>query len=351
MFILQFNSDLEIVQEIPVTFDYPVSVVFANKLLDYSTGDENSADVKGAAFIFAPYGGAGMKKLQNPNNKDFAYLELEKNKVTGKIEVKHQTKFTSPATFWYLDQMILGDDNGYYFYGGSIDNDKKYFNELQLANPVPEASKYTSTQLMKVVDGKIVYCTNTPIDEYASKAVTPPSQKKPIIYKGKKFRQVSKTVTSKGEFFVTGQSLGKGKVDGAIATVNKDILGFYYDTKGVLKAAYSFNTKEGNEYSRKFGVEMELIEDPQTGKFFWGVYEVKTYRVINGLAYPLRYPRIASIDKDGKLSDFKRIGGEKSPYYLDNGYPYLETEKGHRVVFFGSDKPGKNLWFAQVKLR
>jgi hypothetical protein len=44
------------------------------------------------------------------------------------------------------------------------------------------------------------------------------------------------------------------------------------------------------------------------------------------------------------------VYGAKEKFYLDPKFPMLETETGGRIVFFGSDKKGKTLWFARVKL-
>lgn len=38
-------------------------------------------------------------------------------------------------------------------------------------------------------------------------------------------------------------------------------------------------------------------------------------------------------------------------FYLDPKYPFLKTDKDGTIVFFGADKPGKELWFARVKLQ
>ena len=64
------------------------------------------------------------------------------------------------------------------------------------------------------------------------------------------------------------------------------------------------------------------------------------------------YPRIGKIDLDNaNISDFQAYGAiEKDKYYLDPRIPFLETNEGGKIVFFGSDKSGKTLWFCRVKL-
>jgi hypothetical protein len=47
------------------------------------------------------------------------------------------------------------------------------------------------------------------------------------------------------------------------------------------------------------------------------------------------------------IGDFTAFGDKE--FYLDPNHPYLESEPGV-LVFFGSDKSGKTIWFAKVNL-
>ena len=49
------------------------------------------------------------------------------------------------------------------------------------------------------------------------------------------------------------------------------------------------------------------------------------------------------------ISNFMSLGGEEG-YYLDPSYPYLATDGESKIVFFGSDRKGKEIWFARVVL-
>jgi hypothetical protein len=131
-----------------------------------------------------------------------------------------------------------------------------------------------------------------------------------------------------------------------------DILGFHFNNKGELKAQYGIDTYETNEIAKGNGAPQSLNEGASGENLYWIMNE------IDGLAPSgrlLTYARIGKIDlksEKGGVSDFITLGGEakKVTYFLDQKFPFLQTTKGSTVVFFGSDKKGKNIWFCRVKL-
>jgi len=65
----------------------------------------------------------------------------------------------------------------------------------------------------------------------------------------------------------------------------------------------------------------------------------------------LTYPRIGRINvTDASVTDLKTFGKGEG-YYLDSNYPFLASGKNESMVFFGSDKSGRELWFARVLLK
>jgi hypothetical protein len=125
-------------------------------------------------------------------------------------------------------------------------------------------------------------------------------------------------------------------------------MGFHFDDKGVLKAQYSVDTEESNKYAKSAGTEQLFIENASGTKMYWFKQEIVGASMARGKM--LAYPSGAHITlADGNISNFTSYGGEEG-YYLDPLYPFLETDKGHTIVFFGSDKKGKEIWFARVKL-
>jgi len=127
-----------------------------------------------------------------------------------------------------------------------------------------------------------------------------------------------------------------------------DIVGFHFDSKGELISQYSVDTKESNKYAKTNGTEQVFIENASGDKMYWFQGEIVGVSLARGKM--LAYPSIGNVSlKDGSISNFTAYGGEEG-YYLDPSFPFLETDKGSTIVFFGSDKKGKEIWFARVLL-
>jgi hypothetical protein len=114
----------------------------------------------------------------------------------------------------------------------------------------------------------------------------------------------------------------------------------------VLKSQYGIDTKETNKFAQSNGAPQSFLEGQDLNNMYWLVREIKD---VTSKGKLLTYPRLGKIDvASGYVSDFTKYGG-KNDYYLDPKYPYLETE-GNKIVFFGSDKGGKTIWFCRVNL-
>jgi hypothetical protein len=222
--------------------------------------------------------------------------------------------------------------------------------------------KYKAVQLMRVTNGKMVYLTETNLEEFKAKQVFPPSQKKTPDYTGREFGVNSYSFASNGDLIIVGQNYDRDNKTGMIKKY-EDILGFHFDTNGKLKAQYGLDTKEKGvlvDYNylnsggyttvtittKIFGCPQTMIEGSD-GDVYWILREVKD--IAKGKL--LTYPRIGKIKmKDNSLTDLNTFGKGEG-YYLDPKYPFLETDKSETLVFFGADKAGKELWFARVKLK
>jgi hypothetical protein len=91
-----------------------------------------------------------------------------------------------------------------------------------------------------------------------------------------------------------------------------------------------------------------FIEGADGKKMFWFKQEIVGVSMARGKM--LAYPSGGHVTlADGNISNFTAFGGDEG-YYLDPLYPFLETDKGNTIVFFGSDKNGKEIWFARVTL-
>ena len=66
----------------------------------------------------------------------------------------------------------------------------------------------------------------------------------------------------------------------------------------------------------------------------------------------LMYPQMTTIDlQSAKISEVATFGvSKKATYYIDNSHPIVPVDNYTKVVFFGTDKKDKILWFARVGL-
>lgn len=354
--LLKFDSDLNLVKNQGIDFPYSQSLAFTRVIEKDNPDDPESPGIAGIVFIFAPSNVMG-KKFADPDNNNYTYVRVDEQ-----CNIVERFNFKSPASYWNIHEMIItGTGNEFYFYGPALAGRDKYFNEGEGNRLGGGEVKYKAVQLMKVVNGKMAYITETTLDEFKTKQVFPPSQKKTPDYSGREFGVRTYGVVNNGELLVIGQNYDKNK-DGQI-TKFEDVLGFHFDANGKLKAQYGLDTKEKGvavDYNYTNGIGYYTVTKitsvyacPQTliegtdGNIYWVLQEIKG----QGNDRLLTYPRIGRINtKDYTLTDLQTLG-KGDGYYLDANYPFLETDKSETLVFFGADKAGKELWFARVKLK
>ncbi|MBU0765004.1 MAG: hypothetical protein KJ607_09240 [Bacteroidetes bacterium] len=332
--MLKFNADLELVKETPIKFETPQGVKYSGVIPVYKNDPENPS-LGEMVFVFAPVGGPGMNKYADPNPRNYTYVRVDNN-----LEVKERIPFESPSSFWKVDEQVYDLSTGaVYLFGPSIEGKDKYY------NLITDAGKYKSVQLMKVESGKIEYLTETNLDEFEAKLQKPPAQKKAIAYKGKKFQTAGYFISSMKEFYLYGQNFKPSDKGDQML----DIIAFHFDNKGVLKAQYGIDSEESNKFAKSVGAPQDFIESADAKRMYWLIMEVKDVTAWKGKV--LSYPRIGVINTEaGTVGDLTSYGKE-SGYFLDPNYPFLETDKGNTLVFFGADKGGKTLWFVRVALK
>lgn len=326
--VLKFNKDVELIGETSFSFDHPMTPAFSRFIQNEEGG------VGGMAFVFAPMGGQGMNKVADPNKNNYAYV-----RVDAQPNVVDNIRFDSPAPYWQINEMVVDYTNDdIYLFGPSAMGKDKYYNQLT------STSKFKAVQLMKVSGNALEYLTETDLPEFEAKLKKPADQKKAPAYEGKKFQIANYMIASNGDFFVSGQKFKPSKEGNQY----HDIVGFHFDSKGILKSQYSVDTKESNKYSKAHGTEQFFIENADHSKMYWFQNEIVGVSMARGKM--LSYPSIGSVHlADGNISNFTTFGGEEG-YYLDPSYPFLETDKGSTIVFFGSDRKGKEIWFARILL-
>ncbi|MFZ5973389.1 MAG: hypothetical protein ACOYXA_17525 [Bacteroidota bacterium] len=353
--LLKFDSDLNMTKMTSIDFPYLQTLAFSRAIERPNPDDEEAPGIAGMVFIFAPSNLMG-KKLADPNNNNFTYV-----RVDDQCNIVERFNFNSPASYWRIDEMLV-NNNDFYFYGPAMAGRDKYFNEGAGSRIGGGEVKYKAVQLMKVSDGKMVYLTETDLEEFKSKQKFPPGQRKTPDYNGREFGVRSYNFAPNGDLIILGQNYDKNK-DGFI-TKYEDVLGFHFDANGKLRAQYGLDTKEKGitvDYNYTNGIGYYTVTKittvyacPQAlipGKgddMFWILQEVKGQSPHGKL---LTYPRMGKINMtDNSVSDLKTFGKGEG-YYLDPKYPFLETEEAEKVVFFGADKGGRELWFARVALK
>jgi len=326
--VLKYNQDVDLVGQTSFKLNFPNSLAFSRYIGNAEGG------VAGMSFVFAPMGGPGMGKVADPEMTNFTYV-----RVNDKPEVIDNLPFKSFASFWKIDELVYDETtDDVYLYGPSAMGKDKYYNMLL------SETKFKAVQLMKVSGHKVAYFTETDLPEFEAKLKKPADQKKTPSYDGKKFQIANYLIPSNGDFFVSGQNFNTSN-EGNKYT---DILGFHFDSKGELKAQYSVDTRESNKYAKEAGTEQLLIENAGGNKVYWVQFEIVGVSMARGKM--LTYPSIGHINLgDGSISTFTAYGGDEG-FYLDPTFPFLETDKGNNIVFFGSDKGGKEIWFARVRL-
>ncbi len=353
--LLKFDSDLNMTKTTSIDFQHFQTLAFSRAIERPNPDDEEAPGIAGMVFIFAPSNLMG-KKLADPNNNNFTYV-----RVDDQCNIVERFNFNSPASYWRIDEMLV-NNNDFYFYGPAMAGRDKYFNEGAGSRFGGGEVKYKAVQLMKVSGGKMVYLTETDLEEFKSKQKFPPSQRKTPDYNGRESGVRSYNFAPNGDLIILGQNYDKNK-DGFINKY-EDVLGFHFDANGKLRAQYGLDTKEKGitvDYNYTNGIGYYTVTKittvyacPQAlipGKgddMFWILQEVKGQSSHGKL---LTYPRMGKINmKDNSVTDLKSFGKGEG-YYLDPKYPFLETEEAEKVVFFGADKGGRELWFARVALK
>lgn len=352
--LVKFDADLNMVKSTDFEFPNFQTLAFVRTIERENPDDPESPGVAGLVFIFAPSNAMG-KKNADPDKNNFTYI-----RVDDQANIVERFNFNSPASYWNIQEMI-STGNDFYFYGPAMAGRDKYFNEGAGSRIGGGEVKYKAVQLMKVSGGKMVYLTETNLEEFKAKQQFPPSQRKTPDYTGREFGIRSYNFASNGDLIILGQNYDKTK-DGII-TKFEDVLGFHFDTNGKLKAQYGLDTKENGvavDYNYLQGVGYYTVTKitsvyacPQTiiegsdGDLYWVLQEIKG----KGNDKLLTYPRIGKVNmKNNTVTDLKTFGKGEG-FYLDPKYPFLETDKSETLVFFGADKAGKELWFARVKLK
>lgn len=339
--ILRYDTDLNQLADKVIEFEYPQMIAAINT----DDADEDAETDPDVAVLFAPMGGKGMGKVQNPNAGDYTYV-----RVSALAEVKERISIASNHGIFDGSFVTVGNDM--VIYGPANENKTDYLNE----KPADDKFKAKNFQIVRISGGKVSFITSTPISDFEKKAQVPPGQKRSPDYTGRKFRVADIIETGNGDLLFSGQNYttpgGLGR-RGA-GTEYTDIVMLHFDNRGNLKAQYGVRREE-NDKEAKMAPNTQLLNESKDGKsLYWTILEmkgVKAEKELGDSKYKfLVYPNVAKINLSAAtIGEFVQHGQGKSDYYVNNKYPLLRIGKG-QVVFLGESKSGKTLWFAKMPL-
>ncbi|MDP2388383.1 MAG: hypothetical protein Q8M29_18565 [Bacteroidota bacterium] len=293
---------------------------------DEATVNEEDISESDMCFIFA---GAPDKK-----NKDAASsYEMWRVSKEGKILMK--TEFKVQASAWNIES-VIAKNGSLYFVGPAND---------EPSSKAPDDIKWKYYQLAKFTKEKVDYITITNMDEFEAKLKKPASQKKNPAYKGKRFRFATANVSNDGSLFICGQNFKEAEF--------QDVLMFYFDNQGKLKAQYGVRLDEINSDSKARATRQYI--DISGNAAYWTVLELSGFRKESGngesSAKALIYPSIAKIDLgSAEINEFVKIGTvkDKPTYFLQNKFPFITNPADNSLIYLGVDKRGDVMWFGKV---
>jgi len=223
---------------------------------------------------------------------------------------------------------------------------------------------------MKVSEGKVAWINSTPLDDFATKASSPPSQKQNPEYTGKKFIHRVVFVIHDGELMIAGQNYTtKTKEDAAgnevVEWKYKDLILAHFDNKGILKRSYGIRRDKMNKWAKAIISPIDLYVTPDGKHLFWVHGGIKGMRqgfagdflgsqVTISKKMLLYYPAVAKVDLEkATISDFQYLGANeegKQIYFTDPNVNQVMSADGRKLIFVGENKAGILVWLAKMNM-
>lgn len=328
--ILKFDWDLNLVGDISIPFEFDQQVAFSQGFPTVDPENPEAKGIDGGCIVFAPANIKGADTQTDKNKGNFTYVEFSKD-----MKLVGRESFDNPSPGWQIETSIVAPNSSggrdVYLYGSAaFGKDKYYLTAVQ-------STKKKSIQLLKASDGKIQYLTESNIEDLASKKAVPPSKGKSMDYNGKQAIKGNYHLLQNGGFLIQGQFFDK---DGK----GKDLYAIQFDQAGNLVSTYGVPLNSPNKWA--YGNHTAFI---QKGPNMY-LELVEVTGAVDGEQF--LYPSITKIETDKHtVSDPLILGriGKKQTYFVDKSYPRLNASAGE-LVYFGSDRKGKNIWFCKVKL-
>ena len=380
--ILRVNTNLEIIDRMPLTFDHPQSLVYNGSLPSGSEADDDMV------LVFAPFGGQGYGKIADANPSNYTYVRLG---ADGKV--KDRISFTSKCNYWAIYDVVEQAGGDIYMYGpGKIDHPEKEFTKgvycitSDMAQQVRgstredalENEKFSNLQVLKISGGKVAFISAPTIDDINAKGIKPASQKKAFEFDGKRFILNNINIVSSGDIFINGQDFKMDNAGQVKGRVYRNLMMFQFDKDGNFKRYYGIeNTAKGALLAgagtaKSFPSQNTLVETSDGKSIIWNIFLTKdidedcsstsygTYCVFT----PLYQGRMGKINiADGTVGDFKTYGGEDFYLYTDlenskgKKMPYIDINGGKESIFLarqrkggikGNERWGTSIWMGKL---
>ncbi|MCD6069289.1 MAG: hypothetical protein K0S33_4115 [Bacteroidetes bacterium] len=330
------KTDGAILKEKIIDNQYTYQIALTRLFSSPNPENEEEELVSGCGFVLAPTEQPkAWKQFENPKNNEFMYMEVSSN-----LDIEVKKTFEVVNAQWRIDELVRDGDKNVYLFGPALEPKNKYMGYTMAAE-----TKFKAVQLAKLnKNGEKQYCTFTDLAQFEKTAMKPASQKKSPEYTGKKFKILDYNIAPNKDFLVTGQNFETGKI-----TKYTDVMVFHFDKDGNLKANYGIDKLTKSDPGELNPMPTVMLGGDNASNMYLLMKEIDAY---NKAGRALTYARLAQVKTEGKgISDVITLGMVKDDpkYYLDENFPFLSSSNG-KIVFFGSDKKGRNIWFNRVKL-
>jgi len=374
--LMRISTDLQIVNETTIDLKY-IQVKLFDGVAKQGDMDASDESFQGDwILVYAPMGGQGTKKWKGPVPINYTYM-----RISPQGEVKETINFTSKVTDWMvMDVYAKGDDIYIYGPGVAKNVDKKWQTAKgptishpgRGAGAVATDKKYENFQLVRIRGGKADFVSAPNLDDFEAKTQKPPAQKKPTIYRGKRFEVRGLDIGSNGDIFINGQNFVYGGL-------YKDMLMFHFTKDGELKACYGLESTQksgtlgkiadaagkasaalddesykiityGQPDARRHPTDGNIFESKDGKSLYWMLFPVHhvdraihkesgiLYENVTTIIYtPRKQIKMGKIDiASGKVDDFVTFGNNEQFLIADN--EYVEINGGKQLIFLGAGK-------------
>ncbi len=217
---------------------------------------------------------------------------------------------------------------------------------------------FDNFHLLRFSKGQLAFASTTPVKEFKSNVVNPPSQKKNHPYSGKKIQIQRIAVTPDGEYLVAGQLHDKKIINKGSSYEYKyyDYICLHFDKAGKLKAQYAVEKQFDDSKNESFPAVQNFVFSHDKKKVFWELMEVKVTKSYasfmdaykGNTTYTGHYfPRVSKIDLENRaVGDFTGLG-EKGKFLVYRNYSSLLDETASTKYYIGHDEDYEKIWMAK----